>query len=1301
MSGCFQETDSLMKTPIIVLLGVVIGFSGETFAQVVINEIGAAGSDRLLRSQPNGPPRLGWGPSWRDVDYDDDAWALGDAPFGFGVEGVATDLGEAMRGRTPSVYLRKTFQVSPDEAQSEEPLILTARVDNGFVAHINGHEIARANLGARNGFVFHLQSTFSDAQANEEVVYNSGLLARDVLKPGENFFAVQVQNRVPAQINERDQSIDETLFFISSLTLGDSGSPIDIDSSAWRYRVGYAEPCGGVVDWAQVAHPDVEGGFSDWVELYNQGDEPVNLTGWHLTDDEETPNKWHFPDGTTIAGNGYLLVLADRETEVPGDFLHANFALSADGEFLGLSNDEGVYVSQFEEGYPQQNPFRSYGLSVSEGNSYVYFEQPSPGSENVGFQRQGIVETPTLSIQGGVYDNSVNLTLQTETEGAEIRYTRDGSEPNQIQGMLYEGPIAIERIDDRTGTPVRARAFKEGMVPSRERTQTYLVGVDEAFKTVSTLSLVAEPGDAFFKPHGILSIEGRNVPKAVSEYYMPAMHGRAFERQVSVEWILPHTNTNLHLQGGLRLSASAFSRRDFSLTRTDESPWPSEPPHKPSFNLFLRGDYGESRLDYPLVEDYPVSRFRQFRLRAGKNDIVNPWITDEMARRVFTDTGQFGAVGTQNALFINGSYKGYYNSVGRLREELFQEWAGNENPWQVKHIDVWADGSPLDNKLADTPEWDHVEMLLNQDLRELENYEALIAELDPVNFADYFIVNLYGATLDWPHNNLVIARELSEMGRWRAYMWDAEGIFGVQSSHTLMHDSIVSELQNGLTSPSDDLATVWRGLIRSPEWRLLFADRLQKHFFTPGGALTQENLTDRLSELAEQMTPLMAFSGQTMDPSEITEWIDGRQEVLFGSDDYWEPHGLWGEAAIPNIDPHGGDLNEGSKIKLVLDPVPNRASIYYTADGSDPRQLGGELHPEAILYDLEADPGITIEGIMTVKARVRIQTVFKSTWGALNEATFRTGIVRASSDNFLISEFLPDPQGPNATEGAAGFTAGDFEYIEFFNPTDFTVDLAGLTFSDGIDYEFGDATLGPQSYGLIVRNADAFAMRYGEALPVFGEYDRGLSNSGERLMVMSQEADEILSIEYQDEAPWPESLREGHSLVRKDFSANAEPNDPTSWVASEEVGGTPGKGTSGILTIKEAYAIWLTAQFSPDEFSNELLSGPGADPDEDGSNNLSEFAFGSLPKDRRSQPKISIGSPLATFSFSRREGFAASYGIETSINLRDWKGLSADDVEEIKSELLQEGLQWVTVQIDPQVIPDPGFLRVRVEMSEP
>jgi hypothetical protein len=54
---------------------------------------------------------------------------------------------------------------------------------------------------------------------------------------------------------------------------------------------------------------DEDGDFSDWIELYNPGAEPVNLAGWGLSDDPEFPFRWVFPEVVVQPGE-YLLVWA-------------------------------------------------------------------------------------------------------------------------------------------------------------------------------------------------------------------------------------------------------------------------------------------------------------------------------------------------------------------------------------------------------------------------------------------------------------------------------------------------------------------------------------------------------------------------------------------------------------------------------------------------------------------------------------------------------------------------------------------------------------------------------------------------------------------------------------------------------------------------------------------------------------------------------------------------------------------------------------------------------------------------------
>jgi hypothetical protein len=98
---------------------------------------------------------------------------------------------------------------------------------------------------------------------------------------------------------------------------------------------------------------DQDGEYDDWIELYNKSESTVDLTGHYLTDNSKSLTKWRFPNGTTIAGKGYLIVWADNDLDQQG--LHASFRLSADGEEVVLVSpdltilDKVVFGPQIED----------------------------------------------------------------------------------------------------------------------------------------------------------------------------------------------------------------------------------------------------------------------------------------------------------------------------------------------------------------------------------------------------------------------------------------------------------------------------------------------------------------------------------------------------------------------------------------------------------------------------------------------------------------------------------------------------------------------------------------------------------------------------------------------------------------------------------------------------------------------------------------------------------------------------------------------------------------------------------------
>jgi hypothetical protein len=81
---------------------------------------------------------------------------------------------------------------------------------------------------------------------------------------------------------------------------------------------------------------DEDGDFSDWIEIQNTSGTNVNLFNWSLTDSAGNPTKWLFPS-TNIAPGSFMVIFASgKDRRIPGQELHTNFKLSADGEYLAL-----------------------------------------------------------------------------------------------------------------------------------------------------------------------------------------------------------------------------------------------------------------------------------------------------------------------------------------------------------------------------------------------------------------------------------------------------------------------------------------------------------------------------------------------------------------------------------------------------------------------------------------------------------------------------------------------------------------------------------------------------------------------------------------------------------------------------------------------------------------------------------------------------------------------------------------------------------------------------------------------------
>jgi len=516
---------------------------------------------------------------------------------------------------------------------------------------------------------------------------------------------------------------------------------------------------------------DELGEYDDWIEIFNKRSGPLNLRGFYLTDDFDSPTKWALPE-VIIPGNGFLLIWADGSPN-QGKF-HADFKLSAGGEELGLYDGQ-KFVDSLKFGNQRTNI--SFARFPDGGPQWRECETPTPGASN-NQVLQGKSERPQFSSSGGFYSGILTVALRVNSSSlARIHYTLDSSEPTE-NSARYTFPIVVDKT-----TIIRARTFESGFAPSEIVTHTYFINKQIG---IATVSLVTEPKNLWDPEKGI--------------YMNPTERGDNWERPISIECFDEQHQNAFRENAGIRISGEVSREYD-----------------KKSFRIYFRGEYGQSWLRYQL---FPIKneldQFKRIKIHSGstdmpKNPYGNGWtmLRDPLMYELGRRTGCIFMGNRPAAVFLNGEPWGIYNVLERIDEHFIETNFGETN------VDLIENSTGA--KVGDMMAWQQlITFFENQkfsDRNAIQNTKALI-DLD--NFTNYCILEIFGGNHDWPHHNMYAFRPKKSEGLWRWILWDMDGCFGPYGISTNTLQWATREHESTL---------ILRRLLENESYRLTFINR--------------------------------------------------------------------------------------------------------------------------------------------------------------------------------------------------------------------------------------------------------------------------------------------------------------------------------------------------------------------------------------------------------------------------------------------------------------------------------------------
>lgn len=550
----------------------------------------------------------------------------------------------------------------------------------------------------------------------------------------------------------------------------------------------------------------------DWVELYNNGSKTMDLSGFFLSDSENKPQKWSFPEGTKLKAGEYLTVFCTGDSTLSkgkNRTFYADFKLSSSGETLLLSDAEGNLIQKLE--LPPQYGCVSYGLA-SDGVTYVYLETSTRNAQNktdVGMYR---VETPEIQTVSGFYQESVTVQVSAPLNAA-LHYTLDGETPSAKDPIFPADGLTLHE----TAT-LRVKAFADNAVSSETVSATYFVN-DEQLTPV--VSLITDNQYLFDSKTGALVKGTGSTPNYEKELEYP----------VNIEYF--------NLDGVCEINQmGTFSISGHSATVNAQK----------SIALFARKAYGKDTFQFNPFPTRDYTSYKSILLRSTNSDAYATRLRDVVASSLAEDEGILYQDAVCIQVYINGQYWGHYNLREKINKYFIAQYEGVTDEYDIDSIDILArTGRDQFVQNGSNEDWLALcDFCKTKDLNDPENLRYVEDRLDIDSLFTHAAYEIILGNVDF--TNVRVYRVPG--GKWKYLLFDVEACWrGLDKTPLEYYIKPVSgKVQGFRHEPLNALLNV-------PAMKARFLERvaelLEKHFKWPD----VEARFDMWTDILEQILP--------------------------------------------------------------------------------------------------------------------------------------------------------------------------------------------------------------------------------------------------------------------------------------------------------------------------------------------------------------------------------------------------------------------------------------------------------------